>query len=138
MTGSEAKHITAIALGLAASASCAMPLDRESAKGIAGTYAVACGKSEGPRLKISIEALEVEAGNKRIRARNPDYMLTFFGNSPPADFEGALSGAVRPDGGLVFVFYRDKIGSYIKLDGAPAVLAPLGKDVLRQKFRRCT
>ncbi|MBL8471519.1 MAG: hypothetical protein JNM98_06960 [Rhodocyclaceae bacterium] len=101
-----------------------------------GTYSPHCGDQSAPRLVVKADALMVEANHKRMTARNPQAAFSYFGNSPPPNFDVALLGEVRPGVSLEFHVYHDRKGRYAKLDGDPKVRAALG-GLVAQAYRHC-
>jgi hypothetical protein len=112
-------------------------LDADTLKLYGGTYSTECGNSAAPRLRVVSDALMVEQGNKRMTGRNVQASYSFFGQSPPPDYQVALIGEVRNDLQLLFIVYRDKTSQYIKLDGDTKVQAALGKSLLGRKYASC-
>jgi hypothetical protein len=112
-------------------------LNAESMKLWGGTYSQNCSDPAAPRLRVTADALSVEQGSQRMVARNIDSAYSFFGNSPPKDFQVALMGEVRGGLQILFLIYKDRSGEYITLDGDPKVRAALGKPLLAAKHRHC-
>jgi Inhibitor of vertebrate lysozyme (Ivy) len=102
-----------------------------------GVYAQNCADPAAPRLRVAPDVLSVEQGSQRMVARNVDASYSFFGNSPPKDFQVALMGEARGGLQILFVVYKDRSGEFITLDGDPKVRAALGKPLLAAKHRRC-
>ena len=101
-----------------------------------GNYSSDCSNGSAPRLRVVADALMVEQGNKRLTGSNVQAAHSFFGQSPPPDYQVALLGEVRGEQ-LIFLVYRDKSGQYITIDGEPKVRAALGKALLDRKYRSC-
>jgi hypothetical protein len=111
-------------------------LDAQALKLYGGAYSSDCSNSAAPRLRVVADALMVEQGTKRMTGRNVQAAYSYFGQSPPPDYQVALLSEV---GGsqLLFIVYRDKSGKYITLDDDPKVQAALGKALLARKYRSC-
>ena len=112
-------------------------LDADSMKLWGGTYSTNCSDPAAPRLRVVSDALMVEQNNKRLTGRNVQAAHSFFGNSPPPDYQVALVSEVRRDLQLLFIVYQDRSGLYITVDGDRDVQAALGKPLLGQKYRSC-
>jgi len=134
------KWIISVAAGsLAASAPvwAQSGLDAETLKLYGGTYSADCSSAAAPRLRVAADTLFVERGNKRLTGRNVQASYSFFGQSPPPDYQVALMSDVRPGVQMLFIIYRDKSGQYITLDGDAKVQTALGRDLLGRKYRSC-
>jgi hypothetical protein len=129
--------ISAIIIGAAATAWAQAKLDPDSFKLWGGTYSTECGNANAPRLRVASDALMVEQGNKRLTGRNVQASYSFYGQSPPPDYQVALTGEVRGNLQLLFIVFQDKTGVYITLDGDREVQAALGKPLLGRKYRSC-
>jgi hypothetical protein len=112
-------------------------LDGDSFKLWGGTYSTNCADSKAPRLRVASDALMVEQGDKRLTGRNVQASYSFYGQSPPPDYQVALTGEVRGSLQLLFIVFQDKTGVYITLDGDREVQAALGKPLLGRKYRSC-
>ena len=60
-----------------------------------GNYSSDCGNASAPRLRVVADALMVEHGNKRMTGSNVQAAHSYFGQSPPPDYQVALLGEVR-------------------------------------------
>jgi len=67
------------------------------------------------------------SGERELVAKDVDAVLSYFGMSPPSNFEIALMGEVKPDLGLVFIVYGGERGLYIQLDGHPDAMKLIGR-----------
>ena len=112
-------------------------LDAQALKLYGGSYSSDCSNSAAPRLRVDADALMVEQGTKRMTGRNVQAAYSYFGQSPPPDYQVALLSEMSGGLSLMFIVYRDKSGPYITLDGHPKVSAALGKTLLERKYRRC-
>jgi hypothetical protein len=112
-------------------------LDADTLKSYGGTYSTDCSNSTAPRLRVVADALMVEQGTKRMTGGNVQAAYSYFGQSPPPDYQVVLLSEVRGGLQLMFIVYRDKSGQYVTLDGDPKVQAALGKALLGRKYRSC-
>jgi hypothetical protein len=112
-------------------------LDAGAIKLYGGTYSFDCSNPAAPHLRVAADALTVEQGTKRTTGRNVQTAYSYFGQSPPPNYEVALTGEVTGGLALVFIVYRDKSERYITLGGADTVEAALGKALLQRKYRLC-
>src|SRR5436190_2420552 len=126
-----------IAVASAASAWSQKPVDAETIKQYEGVYSSDCSNAAGPRLHVGADALTVEQGAKRMTGRNLQSFYSFFGQSPPPNYQVALLSDVSEGVSLMFIVYRDKSGQYITLDGDPRVTGALGKTMLTRTYRQC-
>jgi hypothetical protein len=102
-----------------------------------GTYSVACGNPSMARLRVTADALMVEMGNQRMTGSDPQAAYSYFGQSPPKDFQVALLSQVRGMSELMFMVFRDRVGNYVELDGAANVRAALGPSLTGRRYRQC-
>jgi inhibitor of lysozyme (Ivy) len=112
-------------------------LDAQALKLYGGNYSSDCSNSAAPRLRVVADALMVEQGTKRLTGGNVKAAYSYFGQSPPPDYQVVLLSEVRGGSQLMFIVFRDKSGQYITLDGDPKVKAALGKALLERKYRGC-
>ena len=64
---------------------------------------------------------------------------SYWGDSPPEDFEIAFMGEVKKDRGLLFLVYGDERGPYIQLDGDPRILKDIGHSPgEKTRYYRCS
>lgn len=130
----------AITAALIAAATPAWPqgkLDADSIRLWGGTYSTNCGNPTAPRLRVVSDALMVEQNNKRLTGRNVQAAHSYFGNSPPPEYQVLLMSEVRGNLQLLFTVFQDKSGLYITIDGDREVQAALGKPLLGGKYRSC-
>lgn len=83
-------------------------------------YSANCNDSGASRLRVLADALTVE-GDKRLTGNNVQAACSYFGQSPPPDYQVVLLGEVRGGLQLLFIVFRDKAGQYITLNGDPKV-----------------
>jgi len=102
-----------------------------------GTYSSNCAQSSATRLRVSANALAVEAGKRKMQGRNMVSAAGYFGASPPPGYLTTLLATVRSQNDLVFIVYRDKSGHYIQVDGDKKIQSALGKATLAAKHRKC-
>ena len=140
MSYQSAKLLPLLTLALLIGTAWAQPLKQEYMHRIGELYAIDCSRADTPRIRLSVKSFDVEVGNKRLRAMDPqDMSLGYWGRmQPPPEFEGVFFGTVQqPDVMAVFNLNRDKRGQYMTVEFPPKVEAELGKALLKQKFRRC-
>ena len=65
-----------------------------------------------------------------MTGRDVQPAYSYFGQSPPPDYQVVLLSEVRAGLRLLFIVYRDKLGPYISLDGDSKVQSALGRDLL--------
>lgn len=112
-------------------------LKADALKQYGGTYSSDCSNPTAPRATVFADALVVLQGDKRIAGDKVQAAFSYFGQSPPPNYEVALLSEVRGSGQLMFIVYRDKSGQYMTLDGDPKVVAALGKALTGHKYRHC-
>ena len=137
---SQGKRVIFVTAGLLAASAPAWAqsgLDAETLKLYGGTYSADCSSTAAPRLRVASDTVIVERGNKRLTGRNVQASYSFFGQSPPPDYQVAIMSDVRPGLQMLFIVYRDKSGQYITLDGDSKVQTALGRDLLGRKYRSC-
>jgi hypothetical protein len=72
-------------------------LDAQALKLYGGTYSSDCSSPAAPRLRVVADALMVEQGKKRLTGRDVQPAYSYFGQSPPPDYQVVLlRGARRP------------------------------------------
>lgn len=131
-------------IGVAAMIFCANPawsVDSVTAEALrlyGGVYSANCADPAAPRLRAGADALVVELGNQRIVGRNVQAAYSFFGNSPPPNYQVVLLSEVRPGVGVEFIVYRDRTGLYATFEADPGMRAILGKAAPAVKYRHCS
>ncbi len=126
-----------LAAVLASVGAAAQGIDADTLRRFGGSYAADCGRPGTPRLRVQADALVVEQGNQRMTGRNAMSAHSYFGNSPPKDYQVALTSEVRGGPQMIFMVYADRAGPYIRLDGEARIAAALGKALMAPKYRRC-
>lgn len=117
----------------------AAPLDPVYLKSYGGTYSADCSQARDTRLEVLADRLVFASGSRELVAKDIDAMLSFFGRTPPSDFEIALIGEVEPSRGLIFLVYRGEKGLYIQLDGHPEVLKSIDRSPEDEtRYARCS
>jgi hypothetical protein len=102
-----------------------------------GALAPECGNYLLPQLLIN-ETLVVRDGGKAIvTGRNVKAVPTYFGATPPPEFETALTSEVGPGEAMVFVLYRNASGLFATVEGAPKVIAALPAALKGKRVRHC-
>jgi hypothetical protein len=112
-------------------------LDADTMVRYGGTYSVACGNPSMARLRVLPDALLVELGNQRMTGLDPQAVYSYFGQSPPKAFQVALLSQVRGMSELIFIVSRDRVGSYVEIDGSQNVRAALGPSLTGRRYRQC-
>jgi hypothetical protein len=112
-------------------------LDAQALKLYGGNYSSDCSTPTAPRLRVVADALMVEQGTKRLTGGNVQAAYSYFGQSPPRDYQVALLSEARDGSQLLFIVFRDKSGQYITLDGDLKIRTALGKALLDRKYRSC-
>ncbi|MDM0114663.1 Ivy family c-type lysozyme inhibitor [Variovorax sp. J22R133] len=102
-----------------------------------GTWSVNCANPYAPKLKVEADALMVERDGQRLTGIKPQAAASYFGNSPPENYEMALLSEVRGGSELLFIVYRDKRNRYIKLSADGKTAAALGSQLLKVQFFAC-
>ena len=102
-----------------------------------GIYAADCANAASPRVRVASDSVVIAQGTKRMTGRNLQAISSYFGRSPPPNFQVAIVGEVRQGVSLELLVYRDKSGTYLTLDGDPKIKAALGKALLSYKYRQC-
>jgi hypothetical protein len=85
------------------------PNDISTLNKYAGTYAVDCSKPGTTRLTVGVKALALQSGTRRLQTAAPMAAFSYFGNSPPPNYDVALLGEAPPTG-LAFIAMKDKTG----------------------------
>jgi hypothetical protein len=112
-------------------------LDVETLKLWGGPYAVDCHAPASPTLRIAADALSLHTGPTRTTDHDVQAVFSFFGESPPPNYQVALTSSL-PDGAqLTFVVYRDATGPYVMLEGDAKLRQKLGKGLFARQFRSC-
>lgn len=106
---------------------------------IGGVYATDCANPAAPRLGVLADALVVEQNGQRMMGRKVQAAYSYFGNSPPSNYDVALMSEVRSGPGmeLLFIVFKDRRGQYIKLEAGNKVAAALGKNLSDASYRHC-
>ena len=104
-----------------------------------GVYATDCANPAAPRVAVRADGLVVEHNQKRMVGRKLQAAYSYYGNSPPPNYQVALLSEVRPGPGmdLMFTVFSDRRGPYITLDAGDKVSAALGKQLLTARYRHC-
>lgn len=104
-----------------------------------GRYATDCAQPGATALVVQADALLVEHKGQRLTGRKVQAAYSYYGNSPPPNYQVALLSEVRPSPGmdLVFTVFSDRRGPYIALDAGDKLVPVLGRPVLAARFRHC-
>ena len=113
-------------LGLVPAASAQGKIDQALMMKYGGVLAPDCSNYLLPQLKYLGDSLVVQDGGKALlTGRDPKPAPSYFGATPPPEFESALTSQVAGGDPLVFVFYRNASGVYAAVAGGPKTLAAL-------------
>jgi hypothetical protein len=103
-----------------------------------GVLAPDCSNYMLPQLKYLGDSLVVQdAGKAVLTGRNVKAAPTYFGTTPPPEFETALTSEVAGGEALVFVFYRNASGLFAAVEGGPKVIAALPAAFKGKRARHC-
>lgn len=78
-----------------------------------------------------------DGGKAVLTGRKVKAAPTYFGGTPPPEFETALTSEVAGGDTLVFVFYRNASGLFAAVDGGPKVMATLPGVFKGKRARHC-
>jgi Inhibitor of vertebrate lysozyme (Ivy) len=139
--------VTLVALAPGAAVGTGSTPDRSGAAALhrhAGSYSADCNRNDAPRLRVSTDTLMVEQDGQRLSARRTGHAAVAGATSSPApprtplaDTASTLHGDAKDGSRVVFTVYADSAGSYLTVDGDPAVRAALGEALRDARFRRC-
>jgi hypothetical protein len=103
-----------------------------------GSYAVDCRDAAALKLRVATEGLVIEVGSRRITGREVQTAFSYFGQSPPPEFQVALLGKVKGNIDLTFLVFRDKQGRYLQMQADPKLMSALGARADGEtRFRDC-
>jgi hypothetical protein len=103
-----------------------------------GVLAPDCSNYMLPQLKYLGDSLVVQDGGKAVlTGRIVKAVPTYFGATPPPEFETALTSEVAGGEALVFVLYRNASGVFAAVEGGPKVMAALPAAFKRKRVRHC-
>jgi Inhibitor of vertebrate lysozyme (Ivy) len=103
-----------------------------------GVLAPDCSNYMLPQLKYLGDSLVVQDGGKAVlTGRNVKAAPTYFGATPPPEFETVLTSEVAGGEALVFVFYRNASGLFAAVEGGPKVMAALPGALKGKRARHC-
>jgi hypothetical protein len=132
-------HCTTIVLAAISSAAWAQgKIDQKLMQVYGGVLAPDCSNYLLPQLKYLGDSLVVQDGGKAVlTGRNVKAAPTYFGTTPPPEFETALTSEVAGGEALVFVFYRNASGLFAAVEGGPKVMAALPAAFKGKRARHC-
>ena len=140
-TMSRIKRVVGVMLSLlcAATASWAQgKVDPKLAQRYGGVLAPDCSNYLLPQLLFPGDSLVVRDGGKAVlTGRNVKAVPTYFGATPPPEFETALTSEVAPGEALVFVLYRNANGLFVTVEGGPKVMATVPAALKGKRVRHC-
>ena len=103
-----------------------------------GVLAPDCSNYLLPQLLYPGDSLVVrDAGKAVLTGRNVKAVPTYFGATPPPEFETALTSEVAPGEAMVFVLYRNAQGLFATVEGGPKVMAALPAALKGKRVRHC-
>ena len=125
-------------VGTATTASAQGKVDAKLMQRYGGVLAPDCSNYLLPQLKVLGDSLVVQdAGKAVLTGRNVRAVPTYFGATPPPEFETALTSEVAPGEALVFVLYRNAGGLFATVEGGPKVVAALPAAFKGKRVRHC-
>ena len=139
-TASRTHRLVGVTLSLLCAAPCWAQgkIDQKLMLRYGGVLAPDCAGYLLPQLKYLGDSLVVQEGGKPVlTGRNVRAVPTYFGATPPPEFETALTSDVAPGEAMVFVFYRTAQGVFATVDGGPKVLAALPPALKGKRVRHC-
>jgi hypothetical protein len=102
-----------------------------------GVLAPDCSNYRLPQLRYLGDSLVVQDGGTAVlTGRNVKAAPTYFGATPPPEFETALTSEVAGEA-MVFVFYRNASGLFAAVEGGPKVMAALPAAFKGKRARHC-
>jgi hypothetical protein len=135
------RGLTAAALGLLGAASAAWAqgaMDPKVMQRYAGVLAPECANYLLPQLLYLGDSLVVRNNGKPVlTGRDLRLAPTYFGASPPPEFETAVTSEVSAGEKLVFVFYRTASGLFAVVEGSPKVMAAVPAALKTGRIRHC-
>jgi Inhibitor of vertebrate lysozyme (Ivy) len=125
------------ALGVSSAARAQGKLDPDSLKLYGGLYAVNCAVATSPRLLVVADSLTVINGKKRLVGANPQASYSYFGQSPPPDYQVAFLGDLPLGEQLIAIVFKDAKGLFVQIDPGAKNRGVLGKALVNKPFRSC-
>jgi len=114
-------------------------LDRAYLEQYGGSYSADCEDDRADRLKVLLYRMVFESKKEELVTEDIEANASYWGDSPPEDFEIAFMGKVKKDRGLLFLVYGDEQGPYIQLDGDPRILKGIGHSPGEEtRYYRCS
>jgi hypothetical protein len=136
MGWTRAGALAGLLLAFLASASEAA-LDKDALKMFGGTYLSDCKNPASPRVTVFEDQLVFIKGDTRIAIGNVQNAASYFGNSPPENYDTVLLGENAGGSQMMLIVYRDEAGPYITIDADAKYAARIGKPAMKLKYRRC-
>lgn len=133
------RFAAALSLFVAGAAAAQERLPPDLLQRFGGRYAVDCANPAAPAVLVQADALLVEHKGQRLTGRKVQAAYSYYGNSPPPNYQVALLSEVRPSPGmdLMFTVFSDRRGPYITLDAGDKLAPVLGRPLLSARFRHC-
>ncbi len=140
-TTQPTRFVAGVALWLVCAATAAWAqgnIDAKLMQRYGGVLALDCSNYMQPQLKYLGDSLIVQvAGKAVLTGRNVKAAPTYFGATPPPEFETALTSEIAGGEPLVFVLYRNTSGLFAVVEGGPKVMAALPAAFKGQRVRHC-
>ena len=125
-------------LGAVPAVSAQAPMDQKVMQRYGGVLAPECANYLLPQLLYLGDSLVVrDNGKPVVTGRNLRLTPTYFGASPPAEFDTAVTSEVAAGEKLVFVFYRNASGLFVVVEGTPKVMAAVPAALKAGRVRHC-
>jgi hypothetical protein len=131
--------VSFLSLSLAGAALARKPsrLDAETFKLWGGPYAVDCRAPASPTLRIAADALSLHTAAGRTTGHSLQAVFAFFGQTPPPNYQVAITSDLERGAQLTFVVFRDALGPYVMLEGDAKLRKKLGQALFMKPFRSC-
>jgi hypothetical protein len=140
-TTSTTRRLLGVALLLLGAATAVLAqgkIDNKLMMRYGGVLAPDCSNYMLPQLKYLGDSLVVQDKGKAVlTGRNVKAVPTYFGATPPPEFETALTSEVAGGEALVFVLYRNASGVFAAVEGGPKVMAALPAAFKGKRVRHC-
>ncbi len=102
-----------------------------------GIWSADCANPAAPRLRVEPDGLLVERDGQRLTGSKAQAAASYFGNSPPRNYEMTLMSEVRGGSELLFIIYRDPRGRFIEINASGKTAAALGPGLQQLRYRAC-
>ena len=112
-------------------------LDPATDRQVAGVYSNACGDRSQVMIRLYGDVLDIERGTVAVKANRLQVSKTPPTGAPVPDFKAVVRGEVKGGDGVVLVLSHNAKGLFVRIDGGPKSLAPLGPGVVGLQVRHC-